>query len=69
MELELGHITSGMLRVNTIEAARVESTIPSAYRLAKHKSGELVLQGCYTWQKGFAESGYEWRDIPTFELP
>jgi hypothetical protein len=43
---------------------KIVDTIPSAYRLMKKASGELVLQGAYEWQEG-QKHGYEWQDIPT----
>jgi hypothetical protein len=53
---------------SNITAARVENLTPSAYRLKRSlTSGELVLQGCFTWQQGWSESGFDWRDIPTVE--
>ena len=45
-------------------AARIESTVPAAYRLMQKNDGRLVLQGAYTWSQG-SEGGYEWRNIET----
>ena len=57
----------GNITVSTLDAARVENTIPFSYRLMRLKgTGELVLQGCFQWHQGW-ESGHEWRDIPTVE--
>lgn len=53
--------------MSTITAARVESSVPVQYRLAR-RNGNLILQGCYQWQQGFDSSGFEWRDIPTLDL-
>ena len=46
-----------------IVPARIEYGTPSAYRLCRKKSGDLVLQGAFGWEEG-ATHGYEWRDIP-----
>lgn len=45
---------------------RVENNIPVAYRLKRTKSGDIILQGLFTWMQGW-EGGAEWRDIPTVE--
>jgi hypothetical protein len=48
-------------------AARIGSSEPSAYRLAKTCDGEYVLQGAYRWMCG-SEAGHEWRNIETVTL-
>lgn len=50
-----------------ISKGRVEKAIPDYYRLARRPSGEIILQGSYTWQEG-QNYGHEWRDIPTVEI-
>ena len=50
-----------------IGSCRIGSDKPGLYRLVKMGNGELVLQGCYTWQDG-TKFGSEWRDIPTVDL-
>lgn len=48
-------------------AARIESSTPAAYRLKRIMStGELILQGCFTWRQG-CNGGFDWKDIPTVE--
>ena len=49
-----------------LRAPRVESSVPTQYRLAR-SNGNLILQGCYYWHEGPAY-GYEWRDIPTIDI-
>jgi len=51
-----------------IAPVRVEHPVPIEYRLAHKADGSLILQGKFVWQKGFVESGFEWRDIPTVEI-
>lgn len=51
---------------SAIVAARIESSTPSSYRLAR-RNGVLVLQGAFQWQGGI-NRGWTWRDIPTVEL-
>jgi hypothetical protein len=62
---------TGIIQTATIGAARVESGVPVAYRLARYRTAEgavhLKLQGAYQWTEG-ASSGHEWRDIETFDL-
>lgn len=50
-----------------IVAAKTEEGHPRHYRLGR-RNGELVLQGAFYWQRGFRESGHEWRDIPIIDL-
>ena len=58
---------SGSLTTSCMQAARVENTIPSSYRLVRLKeTGELVLQGCFQWTEGW-KCGSEWQTIPTIE--
>lgn len=45
--------------------SRIESSIPTLYRLAKTSDGTLILQGGYRWQQGFTNTGITWRDIET----
>jgi len=53
-------------------AARVESNIPSAYRLIMHGDGNgntlPALQGLFTWTEG-SNCGAEWRTLETQEFP
>ena len=62
---------TGITQTSTIVAARVESGVPVAYRLARYRTTEgavhLKLQGAYRWEQG-ASSGIEWRDIETVDL-
>jgi hypothetical protein len=62
---------TGIIQTATIGAARVESGVPVAYRLARYRTAEgavhLKLQGAYQWTEG-ASSGHEWRDIETVDL-
>lgn len=46
---------------------RMESTVPSNFRLAQHKNGTLVLQGAFVWQQG-QNGGVEWRNLETIQL-
>jgi len=56
------------LRSSTLISVRLESTVPSAYRLVRyHHNSEPILQGQYFWNQGFNQ-GFEWRDIPTINL-
>lgn len=57
----------GVIELTNIAAARMESSMPAGYRLARRAGGELVLQGCFMWSQGHA-NGHEWRDIPTVSL-
>jgi hypothetical protein len=61
--------TGNLMMTKTIFAPKVESSIPAAYRLLRRnlKDGqvEYILQGLFTWHKGFTESGSEWRDLET----
>jgi hypothetical protein len=63
--------STGITQATTIVAARVESDIPVAYRLARYRTAEgavhLELQGAYQWTEG-ASFGIEWRDIETVDL-
>jgi hypothetical protein len=61
-ELKLGAGENWTIQ-NTV-AARVESSVPQAYRLRLAPDGTLTLQGCFWWNEGF-KFGHEWRDIPT----
>jgi len=62
-----GATQSGSLTTSCMQAARVENTIPSSYRLVRLKeTGELVLQGCFQWTEGW-KCGSEWQTIPTIE--
>lgn len=63
---------------NTLEirqaATCIVSSIPQAYRLAKKPDGELVLQGLFVNEIGYAATGEswrepEWRDLPIEILP
>ena len=62
---------TGITQTATIVAARVGSTVPVAYRLARYRTAEgavhLKLQGAYRWTEG-ANGGIEWRDIETVDL-
>jgi len=63
--------TGGEFTIGTLSAARVESGVPVAYRLARYRTPEgfvhLKLQGAYQWTQGKA-AGHEWRDIETVDL-
>jgi hypothetical protein len=43
--------------------ARVESYIPTMYRLCR-RGDEYVLQGRFDWQQGY-KRGFDWRDLET----
>ena len=55
-----------------IADARVESNIPSAYRLIMHGDGNgntlPALQGLFTWTED-SNCGAEWRTLETQEFP
>jgi len=55
----------------TFGVARVEKTIPDAYRLVRFRTDEgqvhLKLQGYFTWNQGFHGFGGEWKDIETVD--
>jgi hypothetical protein len=55
------------LDTTTINAPRVESGNPVAYRL-RRRNGELALQGAFQWREGFYRYGLKWRDIAIVEL-
>lgn len=44
-------------------AAKVRTLVPSAYRMARKGSGELILQGWFSWQEG-CQFGGDWKEIP-----
>jgi muconolactone delta-isomerase len=52
-------------------AARVDKTIPNAYRLVRFRTEEraihLKLQGYFTWTQGWSQRGGEWKDIETVD--
>jgi muconolactone delta-isomerase len=52
-------------------AARVDKTIPDAYRLVRFRTEEgaihLKLQGYFTWTQGWSQRGGEWKDIETVD--
>jgi hypothetical protein len=54
---------------NTLTAARIETTVPVAYRLVTKGDGNgdtiYVLQGYFTWMQGWSQRGGEWRDLET----
>ncbi len=54
-----------------ISAARVEKTLPDAYRLVRYRTEEgaihLRLQGYFTWTQGWIQRGGEWKDIETVD--
>ena len=67
---ELNDGLCGAITMATISAPLIESGTPIAYRLLRKRTGEVVLQGCYAWQRGWSEGGTTWRDIPTeIEVP
>lgn len=63
--------STGITQTSTIVAARVESGVPVAYRLARYRTAEgavhLKLQGAYQWIQG-DDGGLKWRDIETVDL-
>lgn len=65
-ETTLSNSSGEVYDYGIVQEARIDSTIPSAYRLAKKQDGELVLQGAYIWSQGH-NYGHEWRDIETVE--
>jgi hypothetical protein len=54
---------------HTLTPTRMEQKTPSEYRLARKPDGTLVLQGAYHWTQGWDGHGFEWRDIPTVDIP
>lgn len=52
----------------SMESFRMEKTTPDLYRLGKRSNGEIVLQGAFFWQEG-NNSGLNWRDLETVQLP
>ena len=60
-------VKTELLVATTISAVKTEEGQPRYYRLGR-RNGELVLQGAFYWQRGFRESGHEWRDIPIIDL-
>lgn len=60
-------VKTELLGAATIGAAKTEEGHPRHYRLGR-RNGELVLQGAFYWQRGFRDSGHEWRDIPIVDL-
>lgn len=67
-----GTIYTGELQTSRNVAPRVESNIPTAYRLIRRGDGNgnmlPVLQGMFTWTQGTA-FGREWRDLETQDEP
>ena len=61
------NVETELLGAVAIGAAKTEEGHPRYYRLGR-RNGELVLQGAFYWQRGFRESGHEWRDIPIIDL-
>jgi hypothetical protein len=57
-------LTTTINMYNTTQPLTMQSTRPWGYRLKRMESGEMVLQGAYSWTCG-AAGGVEWRDIPT----
>lgn len=47
----------------------IVSNRPEEYRLAMKSDGVAILQGAYLFGDGQGVHGYEWKDIPTIELP
>jgi hypothetical protein len=47
-----------------LHTAQTFSADPKGYRLVRETTGELTLQGAYSWW-GAASAGFEWRDIAT----
>ena len=60
--------TTNFTTSSCIRNTREVDTLPATYRLAKTKTGELVLQGQYMWREGWDTYGFEWRDIPTVDM-
>jgi hypothetical protein len=62
---------SSELPTMQLSAARVNKTLPDAYRLVGHRTDngftELRLQGYFTWTQGWSQRGGEWRDIETVD--
>jgi hypothetical protein len=52
-------------------AARVDKTIPDAYRLVRFQTEKgathFKLQGYFTWTQGWSQRGGEWKDIETVD--
>jgi len=50
---------------------KTQSGTPSVYRLRRTETGELVLQGGFTWteqrQGRSVAAGLEWQDLPTID--
>jgi len=47
-----------------LHTAQTFSGDPKGYRLVRETTGELTLQGAYSWW-GVGSAGFEWRDIAT----
>jgi hypothetical protein len=67
-KLEPGAVIAAAGDFTLVGEVRTGSNMPTQYRLARKPDGELVLQGGFSWWCG-NESGVEWRDLPTVELP
>ena len=69
---ELTMPANPVLGVAQISAARIEKSVPDAYRLVGHRTddgfAQLRLQGYFTWQQGWISTGGEWRDIDTVDI-
>lgn len=67
-----GELFTGEYPNAVYAAARVESNIPSAYRLIMQGDGNgnnlPALQGLFTWTQG-SSYGAEWRTLETQEFP
>lgn len=50
-----------------ITPARIESSFPNGFRMARYPDGHVALQGAYSWSQG-NEGGIFWKDIPTVEV-
>lgn len=61
--------TSTVGSPNLIGAARVENSLPAAYRLVTKDDGNgntiYQLQAYFTWTQGWSRSGGEWRGLET----
>jgi hypothetical protein len=67
----VGQSTVGQSTEMQLYAARVDKTIPDAYRLVRFRTEEgaihFKLQGYFTWTQGLSQCGGEWKDIETVD--
>ncbi len=50
-----------------IKVARIESTVPTTFRVAQYPDGSRRIQGAYQWSEGW-QGGITWRDLPMVDV-